>query len=36
MVRKIQEAVKNVTGVSPPIFHGRGIFNYTFGMLPYR
>lgn len=23
-------------GFSPPLFHGRGIFNYTFGLLPYR
>jgi len=36
MTRAIQTAFKRLIGVSPPIFHGRGIFNYTFGFLPYR
>lgn len=25
-----------MTGVTPMLFHGRGVFNYTFGYLPYR
>jgi hypothetical protein len=25
-----------LTGVSPVLFHGRGMFNYTFGFLPFR
>ena len=31
-----QLKVKQYLGFSTPIFHGRGIFNYTFGFLPYR
>jgi hypothetical protein len=27
---------KRYMGFSPPLFQGRGIFNYTFGLLPYR
>uniref|UniRef100_A0A1I7Z8M9 Acyltransferase n=1 Tax=Steinernema glaseri TaxID=37863 RepID=A0A1I7Z8M9_9BILA len=36
IVRMIQSGFKKVCGFSPPIFHGRGIFNYYFGFLPYR
>jgi hypothetical protein len=25
-----------LTGVSPLFVHGRGVFNYTFGFLPFR
>ncbi|KAK6055715.1 diacylglycerol acyltransferase [Cooperia oncophora] len=32
----IQTTLKNFVGISPPVFHGRGIFNYNFGLLPYR
>jgi len=35
-LRKFQMKFKAVTGFSPPLFHGRGIFNYNFGILPYR
>lgn len=35
-LRRFQETVKKITGVSPPIFYGRGIFNYNFGFLPHR
>lgn len=35
-LRKFQEMVKQIVGVSPILFYGRGIFNYTFGLLPYR
>lgn len=31
-----QLAMKAYLGYSPALFHGRGIFNYTFGILPYR
>jgi len=36
LVRQFQELFKNVVGFSPPLFYGRGVFNYTFGLLPYR
>ncbi|KAH8316515.1 hypothetical protein KR067_009345 [Drosophila pandora] len=35
-LRRFQNAVKKLTGVSPIIPKGRGIFNYSFGILPYR
>jgi len=35
-LRSSQEKFKRVIGISPPIFYGRGVFNYTFGTLPYR
>jgi len=35
-LRKFQTKMKNRLGFSPPVFHGRGIFNYTFGLLPFR
>jgi len=36
MLRKVQEHMKKIFGYSPPLFHGRGIFNYTYGIMPYR
>lgn len=35
-VRTFQEKFKNILGFSPPLFYGRGIFNYTFGIIPHR
>lgn len=35
-VRKFQQAFKRFAGFSLPFFHGRGVFNYTFGLLPFR
>ena len=35
-LRKLQNFLTGLLGFSPPIFHGRGVFNYTFGLLPYR
>lgn len=35
-MRTYQTAFKSIFGISPPIFFGRGIFNYVFGVLPYR
>lgn len=35
-LRKIQETFQKYTNVSPPIFYGRGVFNYDYGMLPLR
>ncbi|XP_044524859.1 2-acylglycerol O-acyltransferase 2 [Gracilinanus agilis] len=35
-LRWIQEKLQKVMGISLPVFHGRGIFQYSFGLLPYR
>jgi 1-acyl-sn-glycerol-3-phosphate acyltransferase len=36
LLRKIQIFLKPYFGFTMPIIRGRGIFNYTFGLLPYR
>jgi 2-acylglycerol O-acyltransferase 2 len=35
-LRKWQDKMQKVMGMSLPIFQGRGIFNYDFGLMPYR
>lgn len=35
-LRSLQEAFKNIIGFAPPVIIGRGIFQYTFGYVPYR
>eukprot|EP00924_Labyrinthula_sp_SR-Ha-C_P006256 maker-scaffold_31-snap-gene-1.1-mRNA-1 protein AED:0.01 eAED:0.01 QI:114/1/1/1/1/1/2/102/459 len=35
-VRKFQVWFKRNVGFAPPLFNGRGIFNYSIGLLPYR
>ncbi|KAI9032053.1 diacylglycerol acyltransferase-domain-containing protein [Hyaloraphidium curvatum] len=35
-VQKLNEVTKKAYGVTVPLFHGRGIFSYNFGLLPYR
>ncbi len=35
-LRCLQDRVKRLVGVSPALFYGRGIFNYSFGFLPHR
>jgi len=35
-VRHWQEIIKKKIGMSTPIFHGRGMLNYDFGLLPFR
>uniref|UniRef100_A0AC35U1M6 Acyltransferase n=1 Tax=Rhabditophanes sp. KR3021 TaxID=114890 RepID=A0AC35U1M6_9BILA len=35
-LRQFQTKFKDITGFSPPIFHGRGIFQYTYGFVPFR
>ena len=34
--RRFQETFKKLSGFSPPFVHGRGIFNYNFGIMPFR
>lgn len=36
LLKKVQKAITKKLRFSPPIFHGRGIFQYTFGLMPYR
>ncbi|NXQ81304.1 MOGT2 acyltransferase, partial [Nyctibius grandis] len=35
-LRQIQHRLQQIMGVSLPLFHARGIFQYTFGLVPYR
>lgn len=35
-LRWIQETVKRYTGISPALFYGRGVFQYSWGYVPYR
>ena len=35
-IKRIQREITKYAGFSPPVFHGRGIFQYSFGLLPYR
>ncbi|XP_066477000.1 2-acylglycerol O-acyltransferase 1 [Tiliqua scincoides] len=35
-LRSLQEKLQKVMGFALPLFHGRGIFQYSFGMIPYR
>ncbi|XP_077987282.1 2-acylglycerol O-acyltransferase 1-like [Glandiceps talaboti] len=36
LLRKLQLNLQRFLGFAPPIFSGRGIFNYTFGIIPRR
>ncbi|MCJ1298507.1 diacylglycerol O-acyltransferase 1 [Hypocenomyce scalaris] len=35
-IYKIQMGIKKLLGFTVPLFHARGVFNYDYGMLPYR
>ncbi|RDD46660.1 2-acylglycerol O-acyltransferase 1 [Trichoplax sp. H2] len=35
-LRNFQIRFMRATTFIPPLFHGRGVFNYSFGLLPYR
>ncbi|KAG9346402.1 hypothetical protein JZ751_006713 [Albula glossodonta] len=35
-LRRIQDSLQKVMGVALPLFHARGVFQYNFGLLPYR
>lgn len=35
-IRKFQKSFTKKVHFSPPLFYGRGIFQYTFGLIPYR
>lgn len=36
LIRTIQEKLQKVMGVALPLFHARGVFQYSFGLIPYR
>lgn len=36
LIRRLQRAFQKVTSVSPPLFHGRGIMQYSYGIMPHR
>ncbi|XP_075910800.1 2-acylglycerol O-acyltransferase 2-A-like isoform X2 [Petromyzon marinus] len=35
-LRAAQERLQGLMGVALPLFHARGVFQYSFGLLPYR
>ncbi|KAL2094355.1 hypothetical protein ACEWY4_009074 [Coilia grayii] len=35
-LRMIQDRLQSIMGISLPLFHARGVFQYSFGFLPYR
>ncbi|KGL78119.1 2-acylglycerol O-acyltransferase 1, partial [Tinamus guttatus] len=35
-LRNIQEKLQKIMGFALPLFHARGVFQYTFGLIPYR
>ncbi|XP_023197571.1 2-acylglycerol O-acyltransferase 2 [Xiphophorus maculatus] len=35
-LRWTQDRLQSIMGVSLPLFHARGIFQYSFGLMPYR
>ena len=36
MLRKVQEKVQSLVAFAPVMFYGRGIFQYSFGLIPHR
>lgn len=36
LFRRAQEYLKNLTGIAPVIFSGRGLFQYSYGIVPHR
>ncbi|XP_072032971.1 diacylglycerol O-acyltransferase 2-like [Amphiura filiformis] len=36
LIRWLQVRVNKIVGYPPAMFHGRGVFNYNAGILPYR
>lgn len=35
-IRLIQDKLQSIMGISLPLFHARGIFQYSYGIMPYR
>ncbi|KAG8537891.1 hypothetical protein GDO81_023615, partial [Engystomops pustulosus] len=36
LLRTTQEKLQKMMGLALPLFHGRGVFQYSFGLLPHR
>lgn len=36
LLRRIQNKLQTVFGLAPCVFRGRGIFQYTWGLVPWR
>ncbi|XP_064208672.1 2-acylglycerol O-acyltransferase 2 [Anguilla rostrata] len=36
LLRWVQERLQRLMGVSLPLFHARGVFQYSFGLMPFR
>ncbi|XP_061566003.1 2-acylglycerol O-acyltransferase 1 [Cololabis saira] len=35
-LRRLQNRLQNIMGIAMPLFHARGVFQYNFGLMPYR
>ena len=35
-LRNLQESFRSWSGIAPVMFYGRGIFQYSFGLMPFR
>lgn len=35
-LRNVQEKLQKIMGFALPLFHARGVFQYSFGLIPYR
>lgn len=36
LLRRVQEKLQRAMGVALPLFHARGVFQYSFGLIPFR
>ncbi|XP_069776016.1 2-acylglycerol O-acyltransferase 1 isoform X2 [Narcine bancroftii] len=36
LLRAVQDKLQKLMGLAIPLFHARGVFQYSFGLLPYR
>ncbi|XP_062910740.1 2-acylglycerol O-acyltransferase 2 [Mobula hypostoma] len=36
VLRRVQDRLQKLMGISLPLFHARGVFQYSFGLIPYR
>ncbi|KAL3050793.1 hypothetical protein OYC64_001125 [Pagothenia borchgrevinki] len=36
LLRRLQNRLQSIMGVALPLFHARGVFQYSFGLMPYR
>jgi len=36
LLRRLQERLQRAMGLALPLFHARGVFQYSFGLLPFR